>query len=407
MENPRYELDPDNEPEYIWVKTEKIFEEAMKQVTQVITTWMLQINKVPTGMSQAMWFHLSRFIVDAVSKEQPISIASVSASMSSIENKKVDQVVKYFGVLFQHVSQQGADRPAQYLFSRRQALDLACRIFVSQVLGHGGTRVFNSQLSVLQGQFREYYDKLADELDKFEPCIETHPTWVSDTPKQDQVVHCYQSRDTHTCHRAWESVEPRTIFQHIEAFLMQVVRTYSTEFVQKTFNPSWSGSFKGLVVDRTAELQRLDDDIRKMLEGNHEGMMKNTLEMMKDIVATLGHNSVRELCMPHAVLGSCMMCATEYPGEALRAVPTPLRRKLFAVCADCMQTLSEMEPGDEAGMWEDKCCVCFDSQANVLFLPCGHINMCFECVETLPELNGRRRLCPQDRRPIRGYERIS
>merc|ERR1719421_398376 len=157
-----------------------------------------------------MWFQLSRFIVDAISQSQKISIAAVCAGLTSIDDAKVSQVVKYFGVLFQHVSRQGSDRLAQYEFSRCQALDLACRIFAVQVLGHGGARVF--KIDTLKENFREYYEKVADELDKSEPCMAIHTSWVREDRSQ-QPVHCYQSKETHTCHRAWESVAPQTIFR--------------------------------------------------------------------------------------------------------------------------------------------------------------------------------------------------
>merc|ERR1719326_2719445 len=115
---------------------------------------------------------------------------------------------------------------------------------------------------------------------------------------------------------------------------------------------------------------------------------------MRKISRAVGQEGVRVLCMPHVVLGSCMVCAKEYGGEALDVVPLPLRRKLFAICPPCMRTLQELEPGDEAGMWEATCCVCLQAPADVIFLPCGHICVCSICIEQMP-----RKICPQDRKP--------
>jgi len=423
IENPKYDFDPESEPEFICVKTDRIFNEAMLTLKNVIVDWGTQINSSMTSMTNAMWFQVSKCICESISFDQkPISVASIQGMLAQIDDEKVSQVVKYFGLLYEHVARQSDTRPEQYRFCRRQAFDLACRIYVVQVLDVGGKRTFRGP--ALRQNFKEYYDKVLAEITKFEPCVAVNEEWRRED-RTPGCVHCWQSKESHgdhAGHRAWESVEPETFWHHLEKLVAQVVGQFNGPITMKTaFNPSWGGRFsegdgrfKKPDFDFLHEFEELCETLEELMKGP-DFLRSSALARMKETSAALGQDGIRALCMPHVVLGSCMVCAKEYDGDTLRIVPTPLRRKLFAVCPDCLSHLQDLEPGDEAGMWEDRCCICLQDHADVIFIPCGHICTCSVCFENMPRRSGAMsalgsglgnapvRYCPQDRKVVRAF----
>ena len=52
-------------------------------------------------------------------------------------------------------------------------------------------------------------------------------------------------------------------------------------------------------------------------------------------------------------------------------------------------------PEHQTISYKKECCICFNNEPNMFFLPCGHIVVCKECEAALPE-----RICPVCRTPL-------
>lgn len=52
---------------------------------------------------------------------------------------------------------------------------------------------------------------------------------------------------------------------------------------------------------------------------------------------------------------------------------------------------------------DKKCCICFVTDKDTIFMPCNHVRCCFECADEIKTINGR---CPVCREPITKVEKI-